>query len=49
MRFFSRKHQQSTQLTMYYTERFDGLPKIDVSDRQDLKITVFSQFRHFLI
>ena len=28
--------------------RFDGRLKTGVSDRQDLKITVFGQFRHFL-
>ena len=33
---------------MYYIGRFVGLPKIGVSDRQDLEITVFGQFRHFL-
>ena len=30
MRFYSRKHQQSTQLTMYYIGRFGGRPKTGV-------------------
>ena len=48
MRFYSRKHQQLTQLTMYYIGRFVNLPKTGVSGRQDLKITLFSHSQHFL-
>ena len=45
MRFYFRNHQQSTQLTMYYIGRFDGLPKTGVSAAQALKIMVFYRFQ----
>ena len=48
MRFYSGKHQQSTQLTMYYIGRFDGRSKTGVSGAQDPKISVFGQFQRFL-
>ena len=49
MRFYYQKHQWSSQSTMYYIGRLDGLPKTGVSGRQDLKITVFGRFQHFLV
>ena len=49
MRFYYQKHQWSSQWTMYYIGRLDGLPKTGVSGRQDLKITVFGRFQHFLV
>ena len=44
---YSRKHQQSTQLIMYYIGRSIGFPKIDVSGGLSPKITVFSRFQRF--
>ena len=47
-RFYTRNHQQSTEFNIYYIGRFGGLPKTDLSYRQDLKIMVPSHFRTFL-